>query len=208
MTPSIFRVVGFSKESLAVALSGDHAPVDEVVRHTHLDYLAGYLDRIGAKSVVVEHPYVDADYLDDYTAYYARCFADYGRWCKRIHFFSLPPKSSYFANLFDGADAPQIGSLQNAYLGFIVSRPLPEALIGRTVLRTFGADAGRRFFPATKRYEANLCGRTFTVESLAFQEQDSVLAACATVALWSCFHKTSELFSTQVPRPAYPFGNS
>ncbi len=37
---------------------------------------------------------------------------------------------------------------------------------------------------------------------LAFQEQDSVVAKCATVALWSAFQKTSVLFGSHAPRPA------
>jgi hypothetical protein len=39
------------------------------------------------------------------------------------------------------------------------------------------------------------------VESLAFQEQDSVVAACATSALWSAFHKTGLNFQHSVPTP-------
>jgi len=47
----------------------------------------------------------------------------------------------------------------------------------------------------------HLFGIDLEVDSLAFQEQDKALAACATVALWSCFHKASELFQTFLPTP-------
>jgi hypothetical protein len=40
------------------------------------------------------------------------------------------------------------------------------------------------------------------VNSLAFQEQDSVVGACASSALWSAFHKTSQLFQTPLPSPS------
>jgi hypothetical protein len=46
-----------------------------------------------------------------------------------------------------------------------------------------------------------LYGIELTVDSLAFQEQDTSLAACATVALWSCFQKTRDLFNSGLPSP-------
>jgi hypothetical protein len=51
-------------------------------------------------------------------------------------------------------------------------------------------------------YDSNLFGINLSINSLAFQEQDTVLAACATVSLWSCFNKTRELFGSQSPTPA------
>ncbi len=90
---------------------------------------------------------------------------------------------------------------QDPYLGFVLVRPLPEAVVGRTVLRTYDTKAVSQH-PATKLYTINLCRITLSVLTLAFQEQDTVLAACATVALWSCFHKTSDLFGTPIPTPA------
>jgi hypothetical protein len=39
------------------------------------------------------------------------------------------------------------------------------------------------------------------VESLAFQEQDAVVAACATSALWSAFNGTGKQFQHHIPSP-------
>ncbi|MDZ7648462.1 MAG: hypothetical protein U5K54_15440 [Cytophagales bacterium] len=50
-------------------------------------------------------------------------------------------------------------------------------------------------------YEVNFLGRTLYVQSLAYQEQDTVVSACASVAIWSAFHKTSSLFKTALPSP-------
>jgi hypothetical protein len=93
-------------------------------------------------------------------------------------------------------------SFQKSYLGFTVARPLPGAVIGRTALITYPNDGGRRHYTALRAYKANFFGIELQVQSLAFQEQDKALAACATVALWSCFHKASELFQTPAPTPA------
>lgn len=191
----------FSKEALISGLASEHAPASVIASHSHVSYLFGYLDSLKAKSLIVESPYVDGDYLDDYTAYYARCFTSFGRWTKRLHFFDETISEADFARLMGGVSEEEAKFFQEYYLGFIVARPLPEAIIGRTVLKTYDPD-GRRFYPATKDYEARICGITLLVRSLAFQEQDTVLAACATVALWSCFHQTSHLFQTSVPTPA------
>jgi hypothetical protein len=192
----------FSEQELVKAFANRHAPESEVAAQGRIRYLAGYLRDIKAESIVIEEPYIDGDYLDDYAAYYAKCFQDYGRWCKRLHFFDVPPAGVNIPSLLEGASEAQIDFLQEHYLGFVVTRPLPEAVVGRTVLRTYDSDNGRRSFPVTRRYSANLCGAELEIESLAFQEQDTVLAACATVAVWSCFHKTAELFHTAIPTPA------
>jgi hypothetical protein len=70
------------------------------------------------------------------------------------------------------------------------------------VLRHYESDGGRRHYSAVRDYQANLFGIAFPLHSLAFQQQDRALAACATVALWSCFHQTAKLFNTTAPSPA------
>jgi hypothetical protein len=91
--------------------------------------------------------------------------------------------------------------LQDGYLGFVVVKPLPQTIIGRTCLITYPADGGRRSFPILRNYPVNLFGFTLSVASLAFQEQDTVVAACATSALWSCFQGTGKLFQHAIPSP-------
>src|SRR3972149_6959373 len=39
------------------------------------------------ETIVIEKEYVDADYLDTYSRYYASLFADYRNKCWRLHFF-------------------------------------------------------------------------------------------------------------------------
>jgi len=81
-------------------------------------------------------------------------------------------------------------------------KPLPRTIIGRTCLSTYPA-AGRRHFPITRTYSANLFGVELKVgKSLAFQEQDTVVAACATSALWSVFHGTGVLFQHAILSPS------
>lgn len=188
---------------LAEAAVADRAFVDKKL---HRNYLQGYLRELGAQTLIVEREYVDHDYLLDYTAYYARCFREYRRHCTRLHVFSaaLDP-ADIDAFLQDGAAVSASGDpidLQRSYLGFIVVKPLPQTLIGRTCLRPYASDQGRRLYPVTRPCIAHLFGQTLVVHSLAFQEQDQAVAACATSALWSAFHATAALFHHKLLSPS------
>lgn len=171
---------------------------------SHLNYFQDYLQELGCKKIVVEDPYVDGDYLDDYSAYYVKCFKKYKRKCKRVHFFSEEFNEADLKNYLINADKNRLNKdmLQQSYLGFTVIRPLPEAIIGRTALKTYPPDSGRRHFPCTREYRVGFLGTELNIRSLAFQEQDTVLAACATTALWSALHKTSELFGSKLLTPS------
>ena len=200
---SCYKVLPFTREGLFSSLSNQTCCIDDASANRVAQYIFRYLEELEAKTIVVENIYTDGDYLEDYAAYYVRCFNAYHRHCKRIHLFSSSFDEAEFKRLIvrDIAD-DAFESIIGSYLGFIVARPLPNAVVGRTVLSTYPSDEGRRQYTSLRRYRANLFGLELAIDSLAFQEQDTVLAACATVALWSAFHKTSDLFGTFAPRPA------
>lgn len=210
-----YVVVAFSEAAYCEALAGRFAGRDRDALPQPARYLLGYLAHLQAATIVVEFEYTDGDYLDDVATYYVKSFADYPRRCRRLHFFSEAfSEEAFRATLVNGAQGaasisgaaagtePLNLDLQASYLGFIVVRPLPNAIIGRTVLATYDTDGGRRYYPAVKEYVAHLFGIELRVQSLAYQQQDTVLAACATVALWSAFQKTAALFNTISPTPA------
>ncbi|MDE1154592.1 MAG: hypothetical protein PW735_02560 [Acidobacteriaceae bacterium] len=198
-----YELFAFTEEFFFNALSSKHCSPEFISQHNAIaQYIARYLGAIGTTYMLIEHDYVDADYLDDHSVFYVKCFQHYTNRTKRLHFFAGPvPSNEEFERLVTTAGEDSRHQLQEAYLGFVVARPLPAAVVGRTVLRTYPDDHARRQYPATKNYKVNLFGIRLNVCSLAFQQQDRALAACATVALWSCFHKTSELYSTTSPTP-------
>jgi len=197
-----FLIRAFTAQAFYDALSNPYCSSNEVARQDRAIYLCGYLTDLHAKTMVVEKNYIDGDFLEDFASYYVRCFKDYDRRCIRLHFFAHGIEEAAFHDLILAPKPELLKGLHDNYLGFVVVRPLPTAIVGRTVLKTYPSDGGRRHYTAVKNYHANLFGTAFNVNSLPFQEQDTVLAACATVALWSAFHKTSELFGTPSPRPA------
>ena len=198
-----FEVLPFSREQLCLAISNPHASSAILADEEKIKYLSDYLSAINAKTIIVEHEYIDGDYLDDFSSYYVKCFKDYERKCKRLHFFSAEVSAEDLTQAITGKDSPPVlAKIRDSYVGFVVARPLPDAVIGRTALATYPPDGGRRNYTCTRQYAVNLYGIELGVRSLVFQEQDNVLAACATVALWCAFHKTAELFRTSIPTPA------
>lgn len=174
----------------------------EISNKLHLIYFEEYFSKLDAKTIVVETDYVDRDFLEDFAAYYVRCFYNYDRTCTRLHFFNHsfdgPSLDAYLEN---DREHLEYEDLRNSYLGFIVVKPLPFTIIGRTCLKTYDSNGNRRFYPTTRKYKIHLYGIPLQIKTIAFQEQDMVAAACATSALWSAFHKTGELFNHHIPSP-------
>ena len=65
--------------------------------------------------------------------YYVKCFQAYPRRCVRLHFFETIFDEHKLKSLIL-SDLPEVEvtAIRESYLGFVVGRPLPEAIIGRT----------------------------------------------------------------------------
>lgn len=168
----------------------------------HSSYFEAYFQELKAETIIVENDYIDRDYLEDFAGYYVKCFKNYSRKCTRLHFFNTKFTKRSFNNLLKHASnfTKKRGNLQESYLGFIIVKPLPRTIIGRTCLKTYPME-GRRHFPSIRHYDVNLFGIDLYINSLAFQEQDSVAAACATSALWSVFNATGKLYHHPIKSP-------
>jgi hypothetical protein len=170
-------------------------------RKFHLGYFASYFRKFDAKVIFVEQDYIDKDYLEDYSFYYVSSFFPYRRFCSRFHFFTIDFSNEDFMNFIGGKPSPINEAVLYAnYLGFIVIKPLPQTIIGRTCLKTYPPE-GKRFYPIIRAYPVNLFGIKLSVDSIAFQEQDSIVAACASSAIWTAFHATGSLFHHAIPSP-------
>ncbi|UOG77652.1 hypothetical protein MTX78_24905 (plasmid) [Hymenobacter tibetensis] len=199
-----YTVSPFTPAALAEALSNQWVDAEATRRRQHFYYFAEYLghehDGLGARTIMVESPYLSQSFLDDYADYYARGFTAYERLCKRVHFFREAfDQAALEVALLD----PQAGGeLWNSYLGYIVIKPLPARQIGATLLQPYQpATDKQRAYPARRPYEINVLGKQLRLETLIFQEQDNNVSACATTALWMAFHKTASLFHTTQPSP-------
>ena len=166
------------------------------------DFYKDYLETLGVKTIVIEKEYIDKDFLNDYANYYVKCFKLYERFCTRLHFFSCELTENSFNSILTnyGELNNNLCHLQENYLGYIVVKNLPQSIIGKTCLKCYPKDNCRNF-PATVNHKVHLAGLPLNIKTLPFQEQDSVVAACATSSLWSMFYGTGELFHHSLPSP-------
>lgn len=180
------------------AFSSAHDPLVEIedsVDSRQAKYLRCYLHDLGARSVVIEPNYFDRDYLSEFEAFYATSSAGYPNICKRAHYFSGDITRAVFARAVGGDETART-IVQDAYIGHVIVRPIPGAPIGRTVLRVYpdakGLEAGTpRIMEPAREYEAHIAGMTLRVSGLAWQQQDSAVGSCATIALWSMLHSSA-----------------
>src|SRR5437763_6476611 len=117
-----YQVVPYSASALQDALvNGSHKRELAISGKSHAQYLDEYLRHLEAKKIVIETPYVDRDFLEDFAAYHVRCFVPYSKSCSRLHFFGI----SFNRSQLDGAILRRRRSqdLEGAYLGFIVVKP-------------------------------------------------------------------------------------
>lgn len=199
-----FEVHSYSIQTLKHILSTKSGALPSVVEgKLHTLYFENYFDDLGASVILVENDYVDRDFIEDYAGYYARCFGKYESLCTRLHFFDNSFTSRQFGyTLMDRGKTLPLKKLQESYLGFVVIKRLPKTFVGRTCLKTYGSDNGRRYYPTLRRYPVGLFGLGLSVnETLGFQEQDRGVAACATSALWTVFQGTGKLFQHAIPSP-------
>jgi len=198
-----FKVAEYSRDNFVALLQSTRVSDKTFIANKdHIDILTGYLKKIGAQMIVIEPDYIDHDYLQDYAEYFVKCFSSYKRRCIRLHFFDIYVEEDKFIQMLLGKDSALTKAVQEAYLGFMVVKPLPRTVIGKTCLKTYYEDS-ERFYPITRSYDASLYGLPLIVkESLAFQEQDRSVSACATSALWSVLHGTGKLFQHPILSPS------
>ncbi len=185
----------------------DHADIFKKPQIKYIyNYLKSFMPEIpkGKKtvgSILLEHEYIDRDFLEDYSRFYLGRFGNDGYKCARLHFFScdLTHKrldallAGDVGEMLDDAEddnaVKTLEQLQSHYLGFMVIKPLTRTFVGKTCLRVSG-DRGVGKKKIDKPYDVNLFGIKLTIDSIAFQEQDKVVAACATTAIWTALHSS------------------
>ncbi len=87
---AVIEAVAYSPSTLRNLLAKYSLASPSLVNSkAHLTYFDEYFGKLKAKTIVVESPYTDGDYLDDYAAYYVRCLGKYKSRCARFHFFKV-----------------------------------------------------------------------------------------------------------------------
>jgi hypothetical protein len=168
---------------------GDLFTTYQGVRH---DVLGDVLDKAmqaGARSVVAEYRYLDADYRNEHSRFYSTTFRRYPSVAHRLHFFSQSVPDSALA-----VDRPS-GFEQFGYLGYSVMRPVAAGPVGRTVLRPSEHLFNHVSCKADDR--VNLFGSDLTVCGAPFMTQESQLGVCIHVTAWVCTYAHHLRFDAQ-----------
>lgn len=202
------RCIPFSREALQSEICGASFAETGSEPCEQVRYLGSYLSHkeSGAKTIIIETPYVDRHYLEEYSQYYATTLRPPRPKATRLHFFKNSISNRQFSYLlkkaangnFDGA----CQKLNETYLGFSVIRPLPDAPIGRTVLATFNNDSLNRCYTLPPHpYRVHLCGLKLKVCGVPFQQQEQAVGACATTAVWSALAQVMRHDGGRAPTP-------
>lgn len=177
----------------------------EVTDKAQLHYLYKYLevDHVACKTIVVESDYIDRHFLEDYSEYYARCFPSHPRRCSRLHFFSTEFSETEFKGALKRRSETFETKLQRHYIGFVVIRPIPHTVFARVCLRPYEALASSpRHRILRKRVNVSLFGFNLVVRTIPFIEQDKVVSACATSAIWTALSASPDMSAAALPSPS------
>ncbi|MBF8273398.1 MAG: hypothetical protein HW380_2503 [Magnetococcales bacterium] len=181
-------------DALRIYQFGVNDPLSAHADSRQKKYLLCYLRDLNAASVLEEPNYFDWDYLAQFSGFYSVSSRGYVNICRRLHFFSGKPLTRDRLKRAASGSQRIRRELQNDYLGFVVIRPLDGALLGRTVVRWYPETlpyTPRVFEPAARAYRVHVAGIPLTVTGLAWQQQDTGVAACATVSLWTLFQSSA-----------------
>lgn len=159
-------------------------------------YARSYLFDLDNRVIVEEPYYFDHDYLAEFGAFYGASARGYENACRRLTLFDgTVTDVATFGRHFEAAlsgDESAATLLRNAFLGFIVLRPIPAAPFGRTVLKLYPPRGLLdRVMEPCREYTVNLAGLPLTVRGVAWQQQDRGVSACATIAIWTMLHSSA-----------------
>lgn len=189
-----YLICDFAKQTLAnmVKLCFD-SDFPHIYNKNQIEYIFNYLKDLNCNHIILEPEYIDKDYLEDFSTFYAKSFNNGGYKAARLHFFSKKINHKNIDKfLFDGLEDAHIVEWKESYLGFIVIKPLAETFIGKTCLKPYPSflTTCAPFYKKllTKEYKVSLFGIELIVNSIAFQERDTITSVSATTSLWSAFH--------------------
>ncbi|MBK9961228.1 MAG: hypothetical protein IPP06_07775 [Saprospiraceae bacterium] len=111
-----------------------------------------------------------------------------------MHFFNISISQEEFEKIIIANTKDQSDFWEKCYLGYVVGKPLPIRIIGKTVLKPYSSkdnDGNSRNYFGVRNYYVNVFGNKVKLASLGYMEQDSVVSVCATSAIWMMLQKAS-----------------
>lgn len=149
------------------------------VEHIYDDHLQPHLEKLkDSIHFLIESPYVDRVYRDSYYKYFSTKRGKKLRDCIRLSLFEGNISPEEFRN------GDSIQELRKRYRGFIVLRPTPPNIIGRSVLSPEALKMNN-FLCLTTRFQASVNGVKFEIDGFPHSSQDTEMITCAETSLWA-----------------------
>ena len=131
--------------------------------------------------IVIERNYVDKVYRDSYYTYYASKRTSYGRDAIKLSFFS-DVADQIRIDTFKKTD--KVTFLEESYRGFIVLRPTPPYIVGRSaiapnLLKSNSFKTCLAYMPSTA------VGLKVCAQAFPFSSQDTETISCAETMIWA-----------------------
>ena len=125
--------------------------------------------RIGlqAKTVIIEYPYKDFDFSSVYSIFYSKKHQTISKDCIRLHFFS----SKEIENKF--------------YIGNIVVRDSVIDSRGKALFSPEYLYKNSSSYIVSTTIKSHIMGKEFKIDTIPWMSQDTDIAICAHVAIWS-----------------------
>jgi hypothetical protein len=154
------------REPLLLSLPGDLAELFATYHHELkggqiFKRVVGRAIAAGADSVLVERPYIDADYRSEFAGFYAEVYRELPDRAHRLHF---------------------LDNENRRYCGYATIRPILGRPVSRTMLEPPPALAGHVSCLATSK--ASPYGAEFKARGFPFISQDYQYGVCAHAAIW------------------------
>lgn len=140
--------------------------------------LLDLIETRGYSAAVLEHDYIDIDHRAALARFYRLRHRDTAARCVRVHLFEKPVDRT---SLETGLQKDEIES----YRGFLVLRPFSHETLGRCILSgDLLRDQNRTYVTCKAPYSVNLAGHEIKFDGTPWMEQDGMVSACASAALW------------------------
>jgi hypothetical protein len=128
--------------------------------------------------------YIDRDFSDAYSSFYAKTFKRHSKVCSRLLFFSCDIDFLRTAPVMEAARDLEAKASGN-YLGVVVLRPISKAPISQAILRPPPAPSNHeRYLLVRARYTSHILGAELGVDAVPVTQQDSRIGACAQASIW------------------------
>jgi len=99
---ALLRVCPYSHENLKKLFVEFSKATEEFIEaKLHAIFFKDYFIELEAKTIVVEGPYTDRDFLDDHCRYYLKCFRNIEKTTFRFHFFKVDISEDQFRSFLE-----------------------------------------------------------------------------------------------------------